>query len=125
MKKKELFKNFYSPYTEDDMETMDDWYERYLEDENRKILVNNKYFSKIIYRCEFHIKKDFCLLVAIEPQDKLYKGDVLIDECGNEFTIDGFEMIRFSGNIPEWYSKIVPVSIVGKSYDIGEYLAKK
>lgn len=125
MKKKETFKNAYSPYMENDMETMDDWYERYLEDENRKVVINNKCFSRIMHRCEFHVKKEFCFLVAIEPQVKLFKGDVLVDECGNEFTIDGFEMIRFAGNIPEWYSKIVTMSIVGKRYDIGEYLAKK
>ena len=41
------------------METMDDWYERYLEDESRKVVINDKYFSKIIHRCEFHVKKEF------------------------------------------------------------------
>ena len=123
--KQSIFNNFYSPYRMGESDTMDDWYKAYLEDEER-IIVNEGYtFSKIIHRCEFHIKPGYCMLVAFEPQEMLRIGDILIDEAGHEFTISAFEMIRFAGEHPDWYLKVTPVSIVGESYDIGEYLRKK
>lgn len=123
--KKKIFENLYSPYQESDSETMDDWYKAYLEDAERFITKDGHTFSKIIHRCKFSIKPGYCMLVAFEPQEVLRIGDVLIDEDGHEFTIRAFEMIRFAGEIPEWHLKVVPMSVEGSSYDIGEYLRKK
>ncbi len=123
--KKKIFDDFYSPYQESDSETMDDWYKAYLEDEERFITKDEYTFSKIIHRCKFSIKPGYRLLVVFEPQEVIRIGDVLIDEVGHEFTISAFEMIRFAGEHSDWYLKAVPVSIVGESYNIGEYLRKK
>ncbi|MBE5952320.1 MAG: hypothetical protein E7260_12195 [Lachnospiraceae bacterium] len=123
--KKKIFDDFYSPYEESDSETMDDWYKAYLEDEERLITKEGKTFSKIIHRCKFSIKPGYCLLVVFEPQEIIRIGDVLIDEAGHEFTISAFEMISFAGEHPDWYLKTAPVSIIGESYDIGDYLRKK
>ena len=50
---------------------------------------------------------------------------MLIDEEGNEFSVVGFEMFRFTGNIPEWNSRFVTISIIGENYCIGNYLRRK
>ena len=48
-----------------------------------------------------------------------------IGNKGNEFSVVGFEMFRFTGNIPEWNSRFVTVSIIGENYCIGNYLRRK
>lgn len=123
--KKSIFNNFYSPYQMSEADTMDDWYKAYIEDEERFITEEGYTFSKIIHRCEFCIKPGYCMLVIFEPQEVIRIGDILVDEVGHEFTVNAFEMIRFAGKNPDWHLKAVPVSIVGESYDIGEYLRKK
>lgn len=123
--KKGTFGNLYSPYQKAENDTMDDWYIEYLNDTARIICIDGKVFSKIIHRCEFYLKPGFCLLVVFEPQEQIFLGDVLIDEEGNQFSVAGFEMFRFTGNIPEWNSQFVTVSIIGENYCIGNYLRRK
>lgn len=85
--KKGTFGNLYSPYQKAENDTMDDWYIEYLNDTARIICIDGKVFSKIIHRCEFYLKPGFCLLVVFEPQEQIFLGDVLIDEEGNEFSV--------------------------------------
>lgn len=124
MKKKKVFGNFYSPYQKNESETMDDWYDEYSKDEKRTMELNGRVFCRIIHRCEFYLKSGCCLLVVFEPSETVCVGDILVDEEGHEFTVNSFEMIRFAGN-NKWYRNAAPVLIIGASYDIGEYLAKK
>jgi len=115
----------YSPYQKFDSDTMVDYYNLYLKDEERYIEKDEELFSKIIYRCEFYHKEGYWFLITFEALKSLKKGDILIDELGNEFFVDSFEMIRFSGEIPEWYFKTVSVLVKANNYDIGSYLHKK
>ena len=122
--KKSLFGNFYSPYMTEEKTNMDSWYEDYKNDSEKTISINGCIYSKIIYRHEFYSKYPCSLIVLIDPIEKLNVDNVLIDENGNEYTIKGFEMIRFT-EIPEWYPRIRPIHIIGATYHIGNYLAKK
>ena len=124
MKEKKVLGKFYSPYQKNETETMDDWYESYLKDEKRVMELDDWVFCKIIHRSEFYLKSGCCLLVVFEPSETVCVGDILVDEEGHEFTVKSFEMMRFAGN-NKWYLKAVPALIIGTSYDIGEYLAKK
>ena len=124
MKEKKVFGKFYSPYQKNESETMDDWYEEYLKDEKRIMELNGRMFCKIIHRSEFYSKSGCCLLVVFEPSETVCIGDILVDEEGHEFMVNSFEMMRFAGS-NKWYLKVVPALIIGTSYDIGEYLAKK
>jgi len=124
MKEKKVLGKFYSPYQKNETETMDDWYEEYLKDEKRVVSFENRMFCKIIHRSEFYLKTGCCLLVVFEPREPVCVGDILVDEEGHEFTVKSFEMMRFAGN-NRWHLNAVPILIIGTSYDIGEYLAKK
>ena len=125
MKHGESIENLYSPYRKNQEETMEVWYERYLKDESRYLNLREYKYSKIVERSEFHVNLGFSLLVIFEPLEKIEIGDILMDEEGREFIIERFEMMRFGWGLPQWAYKLVPVSIVGESYDIGEYLCKK
>ncbi len=104
---------------------MDDYYTAYKNDTDKHIDTDGIFFSKIISRCEFYLREDNILLVTFEPRGRIQTGDILVDEDDREFKVKGFEMLRISGKIPEWYSKIVTVIIQGKDYTIGKYIAKK
>ena len=124
-KKKTLLGNFYSPYAVTAEDTMTDWYEAYQSDLDKHLVRKGMTYSKIIHSCEVYAYDTPTLLVSFEPTEALRVGDILIDEIGREFVIKAFEMIRFSGNIPEWYLKVSNIAIQGKDYSIGEYLSKK
>lgn len=124
-KHKSIFGNFYSPYMTEEKTNMDSWYyEGYKNDPDKRIVIGEKVFSKIIFRCEFYRGEPYSLEVFIDPPEPLRIGDVLVDEKGNEYTLKSVEMIRFT-TIPEWYPRIAPLVISGTTYDIGEYLAKR
>lgn len=125
MKHRKSIKNLYSPYRKNKEETMEVWYERYLSDESRYLNLNGYIYSKIIERSEFHVYPGFSLLVIFEPLENIEIGDTLIDEEGRGFIIERFDMMRFGWGLPKWAYKLVPICIVGESYDIGEYLCKK
>ncbi len=116
--------NFYSPYMTKEKTDMDSWYKDYKKDPDKTISIDDCIYNKIIYRCEFYNKTPHSLIVFIDPIEKLHLEDVLIDENGNEYIIKGFEMIRFT-QIPEWYPRAAPMHIIGTTYNIGNYLAKK
>ena len=124
-KDKRILGNSYSPYQSygDDMTA---WFEAYKNDPENVVEIDEKTFVKIIHRCEFYIYKDFTFLVAFEPKETLRIGDVLVDELGHEFKVKGFEMIRYAtSSMLEWAGKVIPMSITGQDYSIGNYLAKK
>ncbi len=97
-----VLSNLYSPYFDIEHNTMDDWFPLYESDDNRAT----------------H-------LVRIENICDLKINDVLVDETGREFVFMSCEMLRFSGEIPEWYFKTSGLVVKGNDYSIGEYLAKK
>lgn len=58
--KKKVVGNLYSPYQQNANDTMDDWYIEYQKDEERTKCIEGKVFSRIIHRCEFHLKPGKC-----------------------------------------------------------------
>ncbi|MBQ8504196.1 MAG: hypothetical protein IJ491_07955 [Clostridia bacterium] len=122
---KKTFGNFYSPYETDDKKTMTEWYEVYNNDPKKMLIKYGRRFSKIIYRCEFYRYEEPTLLVAFEAPDTLCLNDILVDEDGREFTIKGFEMIRYACPIPEWHPIVSNIAIQGEEYIVGDYLSKK
>ena len=76
--------NLYSPYRENQEETMDIWYERYLNDKNRYLNLNGYTYSKIVEKSEFQANPGFSLLIIFEPLENVQIGDTLMDEKGRE-----------------------------------------
>ena len=124
-KDKRILGNSYSPYQTygDDMNA---WFEAYNNDPEKSIEIDGKIYVKILHRCEFYIRGDYTFLVAFEIKETLQIGDALVDELGHEFKVNGYEMIRYStSSMPEWAGKVIPMSITGQDFSIGNYLAKK
>lgn len=124
-KQPSLFGKFYSPYMAEGKTSMNDWYEAYKTDPNKTVSIGGTVYSKVIYRCEFYGTsgtQEHTFIVLIDAVTPIKTGDTLVDEKGNEFAVEGFEMLHFN-SIPEWFPKIMPMRIKGNVYDIGEYLA--
>lgn len=122
---KSLFGKFYSPYANNAQVTIEDCYHSYKQDPDNKTTIGNRVFTKIICNCRFYGHKDFSYHVIWEPSEEIHLHDLLIDENNNLFEVHSFEMIRFSGEIPEWYLNALPLVITGTTCEIGHYLAKK
>ena len=125
MQRKETLRRLYSPYAENGAHTISEWIDAHKRDLSKTMEVDGAVFYKIICRCEFCSGKRYALLVFIEPQENIHLNDVLIDEDGREFIVNGFEMIHLSKDVFDEHPGLVPISITGKSYDIGNYLRLK
>lgn len=125
-KTKHLFGHFYSPYMNEENQTVDEWYNAFLKDEDKFRVINGVKYYKIIFHCRYYPRyiEDFSLYILVDHDEPLQINDILVDERGNEFILRGFMMIRFS-QIPEWYPRLAPMHIKGNTYDIGNYLTKK
>gem|GEM_PF-3171495 len=111
-----------SPYKQDEKETIDDWYARYLSDPAAIITVCGNVYYRIITKQEMTINERNILLFNVDYRIGGKTGDYFTDENGNRFCVSGIEHIRFHENIPKWYLK-APMWILEKnSKGIGEYL---
>ena len=114
----------YDPYRRSDDDTFNEIYQRYLEDNDRIIELNSLTYYKaaVIYKVTLH---EVGIIVAlpwnIEPENDC----IIVDENGNQYEYRGCEMMRFSGEIPEWYFKMVFAILSFPEGDIGEYFAKQ
>lgn len=121
---KTLFSELYSPYMSEGKNDSTAWYEEYKKDAEKSIIIDGKTFYKIIYRCKYNGNKNFSWMVLVYIPEDYRIGDTLVDENGNEFVIKAVEMMTFT-TISEWYLTMWPLCVVGKTNDIGIYLAKK
>lgn len=124
--KKQITGNHYSPYESNENRNMDEWYSAYLSDPKRTYKQDGLTYSKIIYRFDFYQNGEYGKIVFIEAQELIKIGNILVDEHNREFVVSGFNMhIRFMDNIPAWYLKVIPIQILGKTSNIGDYLTLK
>jgi len=120
-----LYGKFYSPYINNGKVSMDDCYQSYKQEPQRRIELDGHVYSKIISCSRFYGYEDYSFHIVWEPPAQIRRNDTLIDEYGNIFTVRSFEMIHFFGNVPEWYLNTIPMVITGNTSEIGNYLAPK
>ena len=124
--KKYLTGNHYSPYESDKNRNMNEWYTAYLSDSKRMYKQDGLTYTKIIYRFDFYQNSEYEKIVFIETPEPIKIGNILSDEQNREFVVSGFDMhIRFIDNIPEWFLKVIPIRVIGKTNFIGDYLTLK
>lgn len=112
-----------NPYGQEKTESIDVIYEKYANDPEAIIEKDGLKFYKIIQLIQI-ITDNTIIVATLDAKLNLRINDTLIDEKKNCFTINGFEMIHLNvTTFPEWYEKIVFISIVGAIEDIGKYLA--
>ena len=114
-----------SPYRQDEKETIDDWYARYLSDPAAIITVCGNIYYRIIAKQEMTIDERNILLCNVDHRIDGKTGTCFTDENGNRFTVIGIEHIRFNGNIPEWYLEAPTWILERGSKEIGEYLTSE
>ena len=95
-------------------------YEAYKADGDKVIVIEGVEYFKVIQKKKVNVYE----IIAL-PNEVFYtKGDVLIDELGNKFTVGSPVHFSFKGEIPEWYLKTVSVVIRDMSIkDIGDYVS--
>ena len=114
----------YDPYRRSDDDTFNEIYQRYLEDNDRIIELNSLTYYKaaVIYKVTLH---EVGIIVALPWKIEPENDCIIVDENGNQYEYRGCEMMRFSGEIPEWYFKMVFAILSFPEGDIGEYFAKQ
>lgn len=125
MQQKETLRRLYSPYADNGAHTISEWIDAHKCDPSKTMEVDGVVFYKIICRCELYSGKRYALLVFIETQENIHLNDILIDEDDREFIVNSFEMIHLSKDVFDEHPNLAPISITGKSYDIGNYLSLK
>ncbi|MBQ2823354.1 MAG: hypothetical protein IJF18_02115 [Oscillospiraceae bacterium] len=124
MRPKELFEFLYAPYSETVHDDFALIYDRYKTDPKSTIEINGITFYHALQIIRTNIRGR-ALIAALDNRLDLKINDILIDENGKEYIVKGFEMLRFQGDIPEWYSKISMVALIGDVDNVGCYFAKK
>lgn len=114
----------YDPYRRSDDDTFNEIYQRHLEDNDRIIELNGLTYYKaaVIYKVTLH---EVGIIVALPWKIEPENDCIIVDENGNQYEYRGCEMMRFSGEIPEWYFKMVFAILSFPEGDIGEYFAKQ
>lgn len=114
----------YDPYRRSDDDTFNEIYQRYLEDNDRIIELNSLTYYKaaVIYKVTLH---EVGIIVALPWKIEPENDCIIVDENGNQYEYRGCEMMRFSGEIPEWYFKMVFAILSFPEGDFGEYFAKQ
>lgn len=64
------------------------------------------------------------LIAFLDNRLKLKIGDIIMDDNDNPFSVEGFAMIRFICDIPDWYTKASFVELSGDYKNIGHYFTK-
>lgn len=122
MKKKSSFIILYDPYSQKINDTFDEKLKRYIEDNGKTITIENTTYNKAFEIIQLGNNKT---IAALNNQMNLKINDTIIDNHGNEYIVDGFEMIRLlSETFPEWYKILSYVKIKGNFENIGEYFTK-
>ena len=119
-----MFTILYNPYAKNDNDDFIAVYNRYKADPKATVEINGITFYHALNitqvcsrKCEF--------VVLLDNRLGLKTNDILVDEAGKEYTVNGFPMIRFISGIPEWYSEISMVVLIGDIDNVGHYFARK
>ena len=124
MSKKELFTVLYNPYAKNDNDDFVAIYNRYKVDPKAIIIINGTTFYHALNITRTRIGGR-ALIVLLDNRLDIKINDVLVDEAGKEYIVNGFPMIRFSSGVPDRYSKISMVTLIGDVDNVGHYFARK
>ena len=121
--KTSAFKVIKSPYEKNQKKEINELYDAYRNDMRNVVEIDGVKYYKIIHLAKLEIGKTL-YVVTLDSQMDLRLKDVLIDENGRTYDVNGFEMVRIVPKVfPYWYMKVNFVSISGYMENIGDYLA--
>ena len=118
------FREIKAPYKINNTDGMKEYYERYMNDENRTFGKDGRTYYRIIECREWRVNRA-PILVMVDAKSYFNLVDKLIDENGIVYKIHSLPMFRIiCDNFPDWYKKLLFVALKGDPNTIGNYLAR-
>lgn len=100
-------------------------YDKYLQSDDKKVVMNGSCFYKIIQKDRLPIR-DGTVLIVVPREIFNHRGiDTVVDETGKTFKIGAAAFMSFSGSVPKWYleTATIPVEGIHEKDEIGNYIA--
>ena len=118
------FRFIYDPYDVKEKYDISDMYHKYMNDSKAIIEINGRIYYRALCIVRTNIRGR-ALIATLDSRLNMRVQDIIVDENGREYIVNGFEMYRFAGGIPEWFSNICTVMLVGDIDNTGKYFTKK
>lgn len=117
------FQLLYDPYSTGTDDNTVQLFHCYMNDKNAVIEINEKTYYRALQILILNTNKKK-LIAILDNKLNLKINDSVIDDNNNIFIVKGFAMIRFTCDIPEWYTKASFVELSGEYESIGHYFTK-
>ena len=120
---KSSFKMLYNPYSKGSDNATVRLFDSYMNDKTAIIEVDDKTYYRALQIFILNAGKER-IIAFLDNRLNLKINDMVIDDNNNVFTVKSFAMIRFSCDIPDWYTKATFVELLGDYKNIGHYFTK-
>ena len=117
------FQFLYNPYSTGTDDNTVQLFHRYMNDKNAVIEIDEKTYYRALQIFILNTNKKM-LIAFLDNKLNLKINDSVIDDSNNIFIVKGFAMIRFTCDIPDWYTKASFVELSGEYESIGHYFTK-
>ena len=117
------FQLLYDPYSTGTDDNTVQLFHCYMNDKNAVIEINEKTYYRALQIFILNTKKKM-LIAFLDNKLNLKINDSVIDDNNNIFIVKSFAMIRFTCDIPDWYTKASFVELSGEYESIGHYFTK-
>lgn len=117
------FQLLYDPYSTGTDDNTVQIFHCYMNDKNAVIEINEKTYYRALQIFILNTNKKM-LIAFLDNKLNLKINDSVIDDNNNIFIVKSFAMIRFTCDIPEWYTKASFVELSGEYESIGHYFTK-
>lgn len=97
-------------------------YAEYKARDDIKKIINGQEYTRVADSEVISIRNQDLLMIYIDKSINCRNGDLIEDENGNQFTVEGIAIIEFTVPAPKWYYNMLYMQISGRETDsIGEY----
>ncbi len=98
-------------------------YEEYKARNDIKKEINGQEYTRVADSEVISIGKQDLFMIYIDKSINCKMGDLIEDENGNQFTVEGIANIEFTVPAPKWYYNMLYIQISSHETDsIGEYV---
>lgn len=117
------FQLLYDPYSTGTNDNTVQLFHCYMNDKNAVIEINEKTYYRALQILILNTNKKM-LIAFLDNKLNLKINDSVVDNNNNIFIVKDFAMIRFTCDIPDWYTKASFVELSGEYESIGHYFTK-
>ncbi len=98
-------------------------YEEYKARDDIKKIINGKEYTRIADSEVITIRNQDLFMIYIDKSINCRMGDLIEDENGNQFTVEGIAIFEFTVPAPKWYYNMLYIEISGRETNsIGDYV---